>query len=106
MQLKHVDSYTTKSCRSPLVLCPKYICFDLKTFLFRLTDYFLILGVAVYYDICVVFTKEEMFRGKLTVWFSGNGYVSEVYSLNASIAQVTRFMNKWIYEQVDLWRPF
>lgn len=63
MQLKHVYRYTTKYWRSPLILYHKYIYCDLRTFLFRLNDFFLILGVAVYSDIYVVFTKEESMSG-------------------------------------------
>lgn len=63
MQLKHVYSYTTKYWRSPLILHPKYIYCDIRILLFRLTDYFLILGVAIYSEICVVFTKEENVSG-------------------------------------------
>lgn len=70
MQLKHVYSYTTKYYNYyyiPVILIitinKSHIYCDLKTFLFRLTDYFFILGVAVYSDIYAVFTKEENMLG-------------------------------------------
>ena len=96
---------TTKYCKSPLILNLKYIYSGLKNFLFRWLSISSYLGCHIFWHICSFHQGGEcawfqIFKGEFTLWFSGNGYATEVYSLKCSHSpRNLDFMYKWFHAE-------